>query len=219
MNTFIISSKNIELADKAIAKINEDNNVSKFDIEIYESEKAFGIDNVKKIQQKIFLKPSSGKRKSVTINLDKGISIEAQNAMLKLLEEPPASSIIILKTPSSNLFLSTVLSRAQIIELSNQTNNNPTDKHFENINGVEEALLLAQNLSEDKNEAISWLEQTILNLRNEMISNISNKKESLSIRKKIHKFEIAHYDLKNTNINVRLTLENLFLNLINSGNR
>lgn len=179
--------------------------------------KAFGIEDVRKIQQKISLRPFKGEKKTLIVNLYKGISTEAQNAMLKLLEEPPSSSIIILQVENSGIFLPTILSRAQIIEIKNEEDG--TDgTHLENIDGVGEALLLAQNLSKDKNEAIAWLERSILSTRNNMIEKIDDRNTSYKLRKTIHQLEMTHYELKNTNVNTRLSLENLFLNLINSGN-
>ena len=45
------------------------------------------------------------------------MSAEAQNSILKILEEPPADSVIILTAPSSRAVLPTIASRAQKLEV------------------------------------------------------------------------------------------------------
>jgi|GEM_PF-2227235 len=49
-------------------------------------------------------------------------SIQVQNALLKILEEPPARTTIILATPNPASLISTILSRCQTIPLKNQPN-------------------------------------------------------------------------------------------------
>lgn len=215
MNTFIISSRVISKAEEEVEKILKLHKVSGFDVEKILPEKALGIEDVRNIQKKIFLKPFKGEKKALVINLSLGISDEAQNSMLKLLEEPPKSSLILLIAQNSGIFLPTVLSRAKIIEIRHESQEH-NDEGFEKLRSLVEigsALKLAQEVSKEKLKAIVWLEGTILSARNDMLKNLENKQEALRIRKMIHKLELTHYDLKTTNSNSRLALENLFLNL------
>jgi len=46
-----------------------------------------------------------------------------------------------------------------------------------------------------------------------MLKNLEDKEKALKFQKVIKSLEHAHSDLKNTNVNTRLALENLFLNL------
>ena len=215
MNTFIISSKYLEKALDEASKICKENKIDSFSIEVLEFEKALGIEDVRNIQKTIFLKPFKGEKKALIVKLFAGATIEAQNSMLKLLEEPPLNTLIFLVTSNAQIFLPTILSRTKIIELKNeefQTNESGLEEIL-NLNGAGERLYLAQVVAKDKNEAITWLEGTILAARKKMLSELANKQESLRLRKLIHKLELTHYDLKTTNVNVRLCLENLFLNL------
>jgi DNA polymerase III subunit delta' len=220
MHSFIISSKNIERALEETGKINRINKVSKFDIETSEYEKALGIEDVRNIQKKIFLRPLKGEKKTNILILKNGASIEAQNAMLKLLEEPPLSSIIILITENYQIFLPTILSRCKLIDLDRNEDLQIIDKKehsiiLENlrIKDVGEALKIAQDLSKDKKEAIDWLEKAIYVLRQELLENLDNKEKSLEIKNRIEKLTDTRKDLKNTNVNTRLALENCFLNI------
>ena len=134
--------------------------------------------------------------------------------MLKLLEEPPVSSIIILISDNHHSFLSTILSRVKIIEVKEELSIDESKiKQVLELNGEGDALFLAQEISKEKNEAIGFLENAILGARELMIDNLENKEEALRLRKLIHKLELTHYDLKTTNVNTRLAMENLFLNI------
>jgi DNA polymerase III gamma/tau subunit len=220
MHSFIISSKDTVKALGEAEKINLQNKVDKFDIETTEFEKALGIEDVRNIQKKIFLKPLRGEKKTNILMLQNGVSIEAQNSMLKLLEEPPLSSIIILITENYHIFLPTILSRCKLIDLDKNTTLQTIDKKeysyfFESLRIKDEgsALKLAQDLSKDKKDALDWLEKAIFVMRQEMLNNLQDIENSQKIKEIIEKLSETRNDLKNTNVNTRLALENLFLNI------
>lgn len=215
MHSFVISSKNLEKGIEEAKKISVKEKVDPFDLDILELE-SLGIEEVRQIQKKIYLKPFKGEKKSLILVLIGAVSDEAQNSMLKMLEEPPQSSLIFIIAQTHLVFLPTILSRVKIIELHEEKElKNENLEEILKIHTSGDALVLAQQLSKDKNTAISWLEDLILSARNKMLDAIAvtNKNEALKLRKIIHKVELAHYDLKNTNTNARLVLENLFLNL------
>lgn len=215
MHSFVISSKNLEKGIEEAKKISEKEKVDLFDLDILELE-SLGIEEVRQIQKKIYLKPFRGEKKSLILVLGGSVSDEAQNSMLKMLEEPPQSSLIFIIAQTHLVFLPTILSRVKIIELHEEKElKNENLEEILKIRSNGDALVLAQQLSKDKNTAVSWLEDLILSARNKMLDAVAvaNKNEALKLRKIIHKVELAHYDLKNTNTNVRLVLENLFLNL------
>ena len=81
------------------------------------------------------------------------------------------------------------------------------------LSGAGERLYLAQVVSKEKTEAVAWLEKAIFAARERMLAQVEDKEEALKLRKLIHKLELTHYDLKTTNANSRLALENLFLNI------
>jgi len=218
MQSFIISSKDLGSGILEARKESEKQKAGKFDIEVSEFEKALGIEDIRNIQKKIFLKPFKGEKKSLIIVLRNGATIEAQNSMLKLLEEPPPSSLIFLVTDNAMTLLPTILSRCKLIELNKETtlseNKGEYSDFLKNLRmETGEALKMAQDLSKDKSGAIRFLERRILTAREEMLGNLADKQKSLRFRKMIHKLELTHYDLKNTNVNPRLALENLFLTL------
>ncbi len=75
-----------------------------------------GVDNVREqIIAEVYLKPKTSPYKIFIIEQGDELSIEAQNALLKVLEEPPAYVTFIICVTSKEKLLSTVLSRSQVV--------------------------------------------------------------------------------------------------------
>jgi DNA polymerase-3 subunit delta' len=82
-----------------------------------ESGQTIAIEEVRKIKNFIYLSPyGSGLYKFIIIDDAHFMTVEAQNAVLKVLEEPNASSILILVTAHPEALLPTVVSRCQEIK-------------------------------------------------------------------------------------------------------
>ena len=86
MNTFIISSKNLEKGREEAINFAEARKVNRLDIEILEFEKPLGIEDVRNIQKKIFLKPFRGDKKALIIKLNLGATFEAEKSKKKMLK-------------------------------------------------------------------------------------------------------------------------------------
>ena len=75
-----------------------------------------GVDNVREqIIAEVFLKPRNAKRKIFVIEEGDILSQEAQNALLKVLEEPPSYVTFIICVTKKEKLLPTVLSRSQTV--------------------------------------------------------------------------------------------------------
>ena len=79
----------------------------------------FGIDDVQEIISINSRKPVSGDIKILIIELH-SISHQAQNALLKTLEEPRPGTYIFILTNTASIFLPTILSRVQVLNLSKE---------------------------------------------------------------------------------------------------
>lgn len=206
MQAILISSKDSELRRTEAEKIFRELKIDKFDITLFEYEKAIGIADIRELQKKIYLKPIRSEIKAVLIDATPGITQEAQNALLKTLEETPEDTIIVLQVTNADEILPTILSRCKIIQISSKKENVDVSKYIRILNssdGVGEKLKLAQDLAKDKNEALDFLENLIVNAREDLTGNFK-------LIKSAQKF---HTIIKTTNVNLRLALENLFLNL------
>lgn len=89
------------------------------DIINYRLKKAsFGVDEVRAIIAEINKKPYEGDKKVIIIHKGDKLTVQAQNALLKTIEEPPKGVFIILLCESLELILDTIKSRCEIHKLS-----------------------------------------------------------------------------------------------------
>ena len=89
------------------------------DIINYKLKKAsFGIDEVRAIISEVNKKPYEGDKKIIIIHKSEKLTIQAQNALLKTIEEPPKGVFIILLCESLELILDTIKSRCEVHKLS-----------------------------------------------------------------------------------------------------
>jgi DNA polymerase-3 subunit delta' len=80
--------------------------------EVESSDLSIGVDEIRSLQSDIAVKPFYSNRKVyVIIDADK-MTVQAQNCLLKTLEEPPGYAVIILTTANYDALLETVRSRA-----------------------------------------------------------------------------------------------------------
>lgn len=218
MHSFlIIGADQEQRREKALvfAKIH---NISQFDqlvVQPIKESNSIGINQVRELKAKILLKPLNSTFKlALLFNFEKATQ-EAQNALLKTLEEPPADTIIVLTASNKDLLLPTVVSRCSLIQLSTINYQLSTaelsvlSSQFSALfnGGVGDKLVLAQEVSKNKEEVISWLKKMILFTRQKLIDNLSLS-QYLNLLISLQK---SHVVLSTTNISPRFVLENFFL--------
>ena len=81
-----------------------------------ESGQTIAIEEVRKIKNFVSLSPYAAKHKFIVIDDAHLMTVEAQSALLKVLEEPSASSILILVSAYPEALLPTIFSRCQEIK-------------------------------------------------------------------------------------------------------
>jgi len=167
-----------------------------------------GIEDVRGFISWLTITPGAGKIRTLILREADKFGIEAQNAMLKTLEELPENSLIILEVQSLDSLLPTIVSRCIVMELvESGTKDVPklSTRHNDLLSGdLGNKFHLAQDLSKDRKSAVSWLNDLMLNQRGSLATDplcATRIKLALQAKKML---------LANTNI--RLTLENLFLN-------
>lgn len=84
----------------------------------HEKPNTISVDDIRsQLNDDIVLKPYSSKFKIYIVNEAEKMNIQAQNALLKTLEEPPAYAVILLLTTNADGFLPTILSRCVRLDL------------------------------------------------------------------------------------------------------
>lgn len=92
------------------------------DIKVIDSEtssggsSSIGIDTIRELQKDIFIKPYESNKKIYIISRAERMTIQAQNSLLKILEEPPGYAVIILTVENAVQLLETILSRAVLMK-------------------------------------------------------------------------------------------------------
>lgn len=78
---------------------------------------SISIDAIRQLQRFLQLKTlgSQQLRRAVIVEHAEGLTVEAQNAYLKLLEEPPVDTLMVLTIDNPRALLPTILSRVQVI--------------------------------------------------------------------------------------------------------
>lgn len=81
------------------------------DITVYDEDTKYSVDMVRSIRQEMYLMPHMARRRVFIFCGAQNLSAAAQNALLKVIEEPPAAAVIIFTLPSAQTLLETVRSR------------------------------------------------------------------------------------------------------------
>lgn len=216
MQTYLINSSDQKFISKAIDKIVKKLNIAPINHHTVTPDNSIGIEEVRKIGKLLTLKPFGGGERVVVINRVEKATLEAQNAMLKFLEEPPVDNTIILTSINVNNLLPTIVSRCQIITPKTQPSSDQTGpktgthiltKILSGSPG--ERLLIAQELSKSKEEAINSLEQILSSLQDNLSSS-TLKITPLQSAILIKKILWAKYYIEK-NINLKATMDILFL--------
>lgn len=88
------------------------------DLIIPQNGPSLGISQIRNLQKRLALKPYSAPLKIALLPEAEKLTLPAQNALLKTLEEPPENTLIILLAPKKENFLPTIVSRCQLTQLT-----------------------------------------------------------------------------------------------------
>lgn len=227
MTSFIIISQDKTKRQAYVQEYCIKLEIDKFDITIIEKDnsvkqntQSISIDDVKHMQKKIFLKPIKSKTKAVILEDSHLLTPEAQNALLKVLEEPPEHTIIMLGANTREALLPTILSRCQIISLEEELLTLSSEEratYIEFINtfpnlSLGEKLKKAELLAKDKDKALAWVEKGILVLRERLLKKINLGSKAPVELALLTAFQKLYTLLKTTNVNPRFAIETTLIN-------
>ena len=137
---------------------------------------SIGVDEIReKILGEVYLKPYLAKRRVFIIKDGDILSDEAQNALLKVLEEPPENVSFIICVTSQDKLLSTVLSRSFVISFFPLSFDEVFSFLSQKYGDTEESRLIARLSQGSIGEAVSLMsDEKSLTLFEESVKNIMN---------------------------------------------
>ena len=160
------------------------------DIFIVKKEKSsIGIDSIRSIFQFIRMRPVENRFRFVIIQHCDSLTTEAQNALLKTLEEPNPSIVVILLAQTTDTLLQTVLSRVQTIRLTLPSHIDETldPQEIESLSNILQEIVLFGSIpavfqfsqsitknNKDRNATIHYLE-FFYRLLNSRLTQSANK--------------------------------------------
>jgi len=210
--------------------------LSVVDILTVEGNNSIGIEQIRELKQWISRKPHSSQNKAVLIPQAEKLTLEAQNSLLKTLEEPPKNTLIILTAPNEGFLLPTIVSRCKIIRLKPQseieidksTLSYTLDATRYTLHAKPgERIQKAQEIAKTREKTILFLDQLTFLLREILLAKAKSVKSSsltqtqaivslcvnLSSKQivEIIKSLLVTKKMIEKNVNFRLALENFFL--------
>lgn len=200
---YLIIAKS-EQFEAAYQTVQETFKISPFDVRVLGQEAPIAIADIHSLRSTLHFKPYAGSHALLVIWAFAGLSQEVANSILKTLEDPPQTLIIVLGAQTEDSLLPTIISRCQTIYLDKSEPSIVAQEHtLSKIRQqtLGERLELAEVLANDPD-----LEQVVLGWHNEIAqSNFQNADVLAGLLKLSGTLQ--------TNANRRLAIESFFVGL------
>jgi hypothetical protein len=192
MHAYIFSGSSENTRILSIEKLLSDYKINQFDVVSLTSENpSIGVNDVRQFIRTLMLTPKQSPYVGGIIKNAELMTPEAQNALLKTLEEPPPKVILILGVTNEILLLPTIKSRCQIQRLSDDHSDSPKvneswEKLFNTLFSINigEKMLFVQSVTTNREESLICIDYLIRNLQAKIYSDIlSEGKSKLSFEK------------------------------------
>jgi len=139
---------------------------------------ALKIGHIRQLQKSIALRPYEAKRKVYIIDNAHNLTAAASNALLKILEEPPKMSLIILVTDKPGRLFKTIISRCKVIKFP-AMKRSELERVLNKVYGLDSgyAHFLAYFCEGRIGKALSLKDSGILREKNTVIDNLALSSE------------------------------------------
>lgn len=183
---------------------------------------------IRNAQRLLQYQTQNKKNQALIITCAEQLSIPAQQALLKTIEEPPKNTIVILEAQNHQQILPTILSRTQVIflphslELSQNEEKEITGFWAKLFRGdsLGNRLITASQLCqqmENREALVHWIDKQIIFFRNLLHKRVSQKSwgNNFTPEKITRILRILIFTKKSalSNINTKLLVDHLFINL------
>lgn len=219
MQSFLINSSDSKFIRTKIDSLKKELSVSIYNYHEINPSPSIGIAEIRKLTAIVSRKSYNGGKRLIYISDFDKATPEAANSILKILEEPPTGTNIIISCSNMNNLLPTVISRCQIIkdnQIHGKSGTEDIDKTIRIIKDIISAtpgkrLILSGNLTKTRESAQNLLNsmQTSLEiLLKEDNSSLHLSKTEIAVL--IRKISAAALYI-NKNVNTKAVVDILFL--------
>lgn len=221
MNSLIFISTDPKKQEKYLEELYTSSGISLFDRQKVEEEGSIGVETVRKMQTNLYLAPYQGEKKSIAIYNAQTLTTEAQNALLKVLEEPPLFVQFILLATTLEQFLPTIISRCTVI-LSRETHIATRPEYIQQVKeqikalstaSVGEKLALAEKIAGEKEMLEQWFVSVTTLLRTSLLEQTRTDNNTSSTLATLQHIQKVHMLTQTTNVSPRVLLEHMLLSL------
>ena len=180
------------------------------DVMIIGGEERIKIAEIRELNQKLNLKPYQAQHKIAIVRNAHLMTEESANAMLKLLEEPPVKSIIILTADDKTLLPETIVSRSQLVDFGTSDENQVRGESLADAkevlqsNSAAEKFHIVEKYGKDRKLAWDLLDGFETILRYSFLDQDASVVEKLELLARSRQY-------LNRNLSARFVLENLIL--------
>lgn len=102
---------------------------------------SLNVDTIRNVRETAYILPNEAEYKIYVFYNADNMNVSAQNAFLKILEEPPRRTIFILSVKSSTSLLETIRSRVSIFTLDADSKSNISDQALELVEKISNAIV------------------------------------------------------------------------------
>ena len=213
MTSRILVSSDLSFRILEIERILEQFKFSKNSPDLFylDSEEKLGVENTKNIREFLSIKPYSADFRIVAIESADKLTLDAQNSLLKTLEETPGDSFLILGVNREGELLPTILSRCTIVTLTEAPNNSESGSLIKS-GMTEDVEKVLQMSLEDRFEYVEKLEdkeKLLDSLADYFREKLPENPKYAEILKEI----LNAYKYKEEKGNIRVILEYIMLSL------
>ena len=159
---------------------------------------SIGIEDLREIMSEISLRTEG--IKLLLIKSSEKMTVDAQNFMLKTLEEPYDNLVIVMLTSNPEAFLATILSRVLIIASQNQEEKKPFDS-FYSLNFADRIELI-DKLANSRPDSVMFLENLLKESVNKRVD-LAKMEEIIKVMKGIKRSANIKAGLNRINILLR----------------
>lgn len=175
---------------------------------------------IKDLKSSMSTRPWTSPMRIAIVKRAHEMSVAAQSALLKLLEDPPGRSLFVLCTSAPGSLLDTVRSRTQEIRWYSFSSVTPSEESRATFKTISEAplherLRLAKKLSDDPEETLRLVRDILRTARESMIgAAIEGRREETSrVKALVERLQEGARRLEETNASPLLVLEQIALSV------